>query len=238
MNWNIAICDDEHVETELLQGYLQHLEAERGDSFSVRSFSSGEQLLAQFSKNTDILLMDIGMNGISGLDTIRKLREQETDVCVIFITSLTQYAIEGYSVHAFGFLPKPLSYLRFRRTMDEALAALESEKSSTLALPVETGTQYIDFTRVCYVEVYGRMICVTRENGLSLECRMSLANLERVLNSWKFFRCHNNFLVNFAYVERIESGKLTMKDGRVIPVSKHRYQELLLAIGRYARATL
>lgn len=238
MNWNIVICDDEQVESEKLQRYLQNLEAEQGDRFSLQIFSSGEQLLEHFPANADILLMDIGMNGISGMETVRQLRKQDINVCVIFITSLTQYAIEGYSVHAFGFLTKPFSYSHFRRAMEEALAALESTRSNILALPVENGIQYIDFSQVCYVEVYGRIICVNQTNGLSLECRMSLSNLEKSLNSKQFFRCHNNFLVNFAHVVQIESRKLTMKNGRVIPVSKHRYQELLLAIGRYGRTKL
>lgn len=235
VNWNIVVCEDEAVEFQMLQKNIRQFEKESCDLFHIFHFTNGEEMLEKFPEDTHILFMDIGMKGISGMEASRRLRERGIDVCLVFITSLTQYAIEGYSVHAFGFLQKPVSYEVFRLEMKRILTALQSRSNLTLLLSIGTGIQPVDFQQVCYVEVYGRLICISRMEKPVLECRMSLSDLEKKLNSRQFFRCHNNFLVNLNAVDRIEAKQLIMKDGKSVPVSKYRYQELLSAISRNAR---
>ena len=112
--WKTIICDDEQEMRSAVRANLERFSEETGERFSVTELTSGEALLFNLTEDTDIIFLDIKMNGITGMDAARKLREKNSRVCIVFITTMTQYALEGYEVHAFGFLKKPVSYAQFR----------------------------------------------------------------------------------------------------------------------------
>ncbi|HBF5972103.1 TPA: response regulator, partial [Clostridioides difficile] len=106
----IAICEDEKEQQELLKRYINQI----FDALSVKCrlevFNSGEELLEGYSKDTDVLLLDIQMGQINGIDTARKVRVLDDKVEIIFITALIEYALEGYEVRAYRYLIKPVKY--------------------------------------------------------------------------------------------------------------------------------
>ena len=105
----IAVCDDNavfrsSVKTEIEQ-YFQSLDV------LVCEYDSGESLLKAMKGITfDLILLDIEMDGIDGLETARCIRKDDTQVPIVLLTSHTEFALEGYEVNAFRFLPKPLEH--------------------------------------------------------------------------------------------------------------------------------
>ncbi len=114
----LIICDDEPVIYETIRNMLGRFSKECGISLDVSTCASGEELLGAVTPDVDILLLDIRMGELSGMNAARKIREKNSDICIIFVTTMTQYALEGYKVHAFGFLKKPLTYAHLKAEED------------------------------------------------------------------------------------------------------------------------
>lgn len=230
---NVILCDDEPSMREQLKDHLTRLEEEWKEPFQIREFSSGEELLTHYPHETDILLLDIEMGAPDGLETARRLRAVAPDLCIIFITGYAQYALKSYSVRAFGFLPKPISYPVFRNEMALAVEQLRRREAHfVLIKDREQGAVCrIDVKDICYFEVRDHDIFAVTEKQ-RLYYRGTLNALEQELALYGFFRCHAAFLVNQRYIASI-SQDLTLSDGTSIPVSRSKRKEFLHHLSAY-----
>lgn len=232
--YKVAVCDDEPIMREQILLFLRHVEEEQGERFSIACFSSGEELLAQMDRDTQILLLDIRMGQLSGLDAARRLREENEGLCILFITSLAQFALEGYEVHAFGFLTKPLQYETFRRQILDAVHMVERRGGTVIALRGQNEVVIYQTNEILYFEVYGRIVNVVTANG-SREFTVPLKEVEQQVEGKGFFRCHKSFLVNFRHICRVGTSTLEMDNGREVLLSKHRRGDFLTQFSRYVR---
>ena len=104
---NVAIVEDEKQAADRLCSLFCRYERERGEKFRVVVFSDPVTFLANYSPDYELIMMDIDMPDLNGMDAVRKLREADREVMVIFVTNLAQYAVKGYEVDAFDFIVKP-----------------------------------------------------------------------------------------------------------------------------------
>ena len=118
----IAACDDSNVVLRQMAGYFEEFQNDTGIELAPAYFSSGEELLKHMSDDTELIFLDISMGEMNGIECARQLRAQGRDLPIVFITSMTEYALDGYAVHAFGFLPKPVTYGTFADITREALS--------------------------------------------------------------------------------------------------------------------
>ena len=130
--YKIAVVEDEKEYQESLINSLHRIEKEQGEQFMVRLFNDGMDILDEYSVDYDLLLLDIKMKYIDGMETARRIREIDKDVTIIFITSLAQYAIEGYKVQAFDFILKPVKYEQFQVTINHALNSIKKWKKEKM----------------------------------------------------------------------------------------------------------
>lgn len=222
----IVLCDDEPSVHRQLIGYLEQLASECGDEFETVHFSSGEDLTTHFPANAQLLLLDIQMDGISGIEAARKLREAHKDLIIILVTNLIDHAIRGYEIHAYSFLCKPVMYGDFRRSMVDAFSLYDKARPVKLILNTDSGTELIPLDELLYVEVFHHMasfvFCDCRQ-----DVRTSLSDIEQKTEGRGFFRCHKSYLINFRHVQKINTGSVTMINGDEVPLSRHRRREFL-----------
>lgn len=227
-----TICEDEKEIVEQLREYITYLCEELGEAADITDFSSGEELLENYPRDTDILLLDIMMHEIDGIDTARKLRSLKQDVCIIFVTSLAQYAIEGYRVRAFSFLTKPVLYDEFRLEVSAAVRRVQEAKGKEIVVKINQNIHRIKSSDVYYIEVQNHKISIHLADD-KIEFVGKLADLEGDLKSCGFARCHVAFLVSFQYVVSVGAGSLILRNGEVIPVSRNRKKEFIQAMTAY-----
>lgn len=228
----LIICDDEPVICETIRNMLGRFSKECGISLDVSTCASGEELLGAVTPDVDILLLDIRMGELSGMNAARKIREKNSDICIIFVTTMTQYALEGYKVHAFGFLKKPLTYAQLRLQMLDAVQMLKSRIPESITVKSGHDTWRLDLDKLYYMEIYGHdihAVCTDR----TVVCYGSLSDFEQILTSKGFCRCHKSFLVNLRHIRQIGMAQIFMTDGSAVPVSKYRKKEVSEAFARY-----
>lgn len=229
---NCVICDDEAIMRERLTQYLHRFEWDTGNKFHITAFQSGDELLRTYPRNTDLLLLDIQMEGSSGMDVAKRVREFDRDVCIIFITTMHQMAMEGYKVRAFGFLKKPVTYPEFRYELREAMAQIKGAKKQSIVLKSGTELRKLNADDILYIEVRNHNVEIHSATGTE-EFYIQLKELAARLQSHGFFCPHTSYLVNQRHIAKVGKEALTLTDGTVIPISKHRRKEFLTELTNY-----
>ena len=117
----VAIVEDDPVYQRQLRQYLERYEAERGQAFEILTFGSGQEIAYHYDASFDIILMDIEMGAVSGMEAAEIIRTMDQDVVIMFITNSPQYAIRGYAVEALDYVLKPIAYFAFAERLSRAI---------------------------------------------------------------------------------------------------------------------
>lgn len=223
--YRIAVVEDEPVFADTLKGFLVSFEEESGVCFDTAIFRDGEDIVEAYHAQFDIILMDIQMRFMNGIDAAKEIRERDPAVLIMFITNAAEFAIKGYEVRAFDYLLKPLSYTVFSAKLRLALDSLPEKKENTLLLTVADGVRRISIRRILYVESQGHtMYIVTKDGTETVHVKMS--DLEKELAPYHFFRCNKGYLVNMDAVESVDSSDCIVAGHRV-PISRRKRAEFM-----------
>ncbi|MCR5294846.1 MAG: LytTR family DNA-binding domain-containing protein [Lachnospiraceae bacterium] len=199
---NVAIAEDEEKYIEEISGYLARCGEEGGEEIRTFIFRNGRELLDHYEPKYDVILLDIEMPEMNGMEAAKKIRETDRDVVLIFITNLANYAIRGYEVGALDFITKPLSWytfsLRFRRAAERAAMHRDEE----ILLNVHEGVEKISVRDIYYVEVQNRFLRYHTTRGV-IELRGTMKSAEEQLLPHHFAKCNHWYIVNLMHVKRI-----------------------------------
>lgn len=229
--YKVAIVDDDARIREQLQSYIQNYQEKTGVQFQLQVFGFAELFLTNYRPVFDLVLMDIDMPGINGLDAARRMRELDEKAVLIFVTNLAQYAIKGYEVAATDFVVKPVDYQKFEHKLTRALKYVPDRQSPSLLLKTETGTATVSMDDITYIEVQGHTVSYhTRKEVFRI--RGSLKQTQEELNDPRFFACDKCYLVNLGYVEALDGNALTA-GGERINVSRAKKKAFMDALAAY-----
>lgn len=227
----IAIVEDDKKQAETLQKYIERYEAECGQRFSVYIFEDGEDIVENYSGNYDVILMDIEMRFMDGMTTAEEIRKKDTEVVIIFITNMPQYAMKGYAVEALDYVLKPINYYAFSQRIDRALARMANRKKKYLNVTNKNGVRKIDISSIYYIEIQDHDLCFHTQSG-DFSQRGTMKEIEEKLAEEPFFRCNKCYLINLEYVNGFE-GSNVMVGEEEVQVSRARKKELLDVLNDY-----
>lgn len=225
----IAFCDDDMEVLHQMNELLDRYRVERNEDITYAAFQSPFELLTEIEKGIrpDILFLDVVMPGQNGMDVAKEIRQYDTNMKIIFLTSSPEFAVESYSVGAYFYQLKPIWEESFFRLMDAVLAECEKKKKNSLILRSKDGITRIDLQQLEYCEVLGRKLLFHLENGAVLESAGSLDDLAGQLMQYcNFFRPHRSFLVNMEYIQNISSRSIKMVNDAVIPIPHGKCSEI------------
>lgn len=227
----IAIVEDDAGYTQELKEYLVRLEKEIDRDIEVFAYPSGLAFLKNFKGQFDILLLDISMPYLDGMETARRVRETDREVLILFITNLAQYAIKGYEVDALDYIVKPVNYFAFSQRMMRAISRISDRETQYLAINQKTGVRKLDVRGICYVESLNHNLTFhTREGDYTVFG--SLKDVEERLAEHHFIRCNKGYLVSLRHVDRIEDGCAVVQ-GTPLLISRNRRNSFLEALANY-----
>lgn len=225
----IAFCDDEMEVLHQMNELLDRYRVERNEDITYAAFQSPFELLTEIEKGIrpDILFLDVVMPGQNGMDVAKEIRQYDTNVKIIFLTSSPEFAVESYTVGAYFYQLKPIWEESFFRLMDSVLSECEKKKKNSLILRSKDGITRINLQQLEYCEVLGRKLLFHLENGAVLESAGSLDDLAGQLMQYcNFFRPHRSFLVNMEYIQNISSRSIKMVNDAVIPIPHGKCSEI------------
>lgn len=229
---HIAICDDEKDFVSHLSGLLNRYAAETGEEMKITAYYDGMELMERYDATIDLIFLDIQMRLLNGLEAAEKIRRMDEKVGIIFLTTLTQYSLEGYKVQATDYIIKPLKYARLKAELDNWLQKRRREADPSIIIVNDTGKYRVSLKSIGYVETFNRNLLLHTERE-DILCYKSMKELERTLADKGFARCHTSYLVNLFYVKGIKKLTIELITGETIPISQPRRKEFMERLAEY-----
>ncbi len=201
---NIAIVEDSKADAAKLCEYIKSAVVDHAEECGIAVFDNALKFLDGYCGSYEIVFMDIELPGIDGMKAAERLREIDSDVILIFVTNMAQYAVNGYAVDAMDFMVKPVSYDNLKLKLARAINRISSHAEKKLVIPGKNGAAVVIVPQIRYVEVANHKIIIHCADGNDVTTTGSLNKIEEKLTGFAFSRCNNCYLVNLNYVTGVD----------------------------------
>ncbi|MDE7224156.1 MAG: LytTR family DNA-binding domain-containing protein [Acetatifactor sp.] len=230
--YNIGICDDEQAFATELEEMIRQYARETGTELRTILFHNGRELIDSDKIELDLIFLDIQMDIMSGLEAAKRIRAKDEKVSIIFLTSLTKYALAGYEYQAVNYIIKPIKYMRLKRELDRWLEKYRREDRRSILVTNEDGHHRVELSTLYYLETYNRNVKLHTNDGEIISYK-KMKELEAELENAHFIRCHSGYLVNPFFVKRVDKLEITLTDGESIPISQPRRKLVMEKLADY-----
>lgn len=227
MKYKIAICDDQEEDTRYIASAVGRWAEKQGLQAEMSTFPSGESFLFQYAEQNDydILLLDIEMPGINGVELAKRIRKENDSVQIVFITGFPDFISEGYEVSALHYLMKPVSEDKLSDVLNRAVNKLNRGEKSVI-FSVDSEKIRVPVSNIMYVEAFAHSCRITTDQT-SFEVKSSISSIEKMLvqtAEGEIVRCHRSYMVGVRHIQRISKTDVILDNDIKIPLSRGSYQ--------------
>lgn len=227
----VAVVDDTREDAELLVNALERFGREQNEEMDVTLYDSAASFLRSYEEaKPELVILDIDMPGINGMEAAHKLREKDENVALFFVTNMKHYALEGYSVDALDYLIKPVTYEDLALRLQKARRYILRNRDENVVLRIGGSIVTLKVSDIYYVESMLHNLIYHTKNG-DYKVRDSMSKAEEIFRMYSFASCNKSFLVNLRYVESINKDEVTVA-GTPLKISRGKKAEF---INRYTR---
>ena len=224
MKYRIAICDDEQNQIEYITSIVTSWSNHKGHSCEIRTFASAEAFLFEYEEDKayDILLLDVEMKNMNGIELAKRIRKDNNRAEIIFITSHFEFVGEGYEVDALHYLIKPISVEKLTQVLTKAAEKLSVEPPSVV-ISCEGETVKLYESDILYVESFLHYIVIhTKDNEYKIKENISV--FENKVSD-VFYRIHRSYLVSLKYITQISRTSVNIGNTE-LPLSRGKYDNI------------
>ena len=235
MALSIAVCDDNETDLQYITDMVNAWAMQGRIPVSIKTFPSAESFLFHYSENKDydILLLDVEMGALNGIELAKQIRAQNSCVQIVFITGYPDFIAEGYEVSALHYLMKPVKPEKLVEVLDRA-ADLRQKERPFLLVSSERETIRLFLDDIYYVESQGHYMLIHTEQML-YRVRMTVSGLLEKLDEG-FYRCSRSFIVSLRHVCRITKSEVFLENQVSLPLGRGQYDEINKRMIRYLRS--
>ncbi|MDF2632331.1 MAG: response regulator of the LytR/AlgR family [Caproiciproducens sp.] len=235
----IAVCDDNITDLSnilSIVGDYQTLQKDK-NKILVTAFHSAVDLVAAMESGQayDLVLLDILMPLMTGMDAAKEIRQFNQDVKIIFMTSSPEFAVESYAVDAYYYALKPIWKEKFFILLDKVIAETEIQSGASLLIKSKTGLIRVYINRLEFAEVIGRTIHYHLTDGSDIETVGSMSQLEKELHSYPcFIKTHRSYIINMEHIDTLSQREIIMQSHAAVPLAKTSYRTVKSAYITFA----
>lgn len=224
-NISFAICDDNAEEIETISGLTASYCTDRKIPFSIAKYLSMDALLNSRTY-CDLILLDVMMPGLNGLEGAAMLNQRKVATPVVFITSMLEAAVDSYRVNAAGFLLKPVTRTAFDDTVSRVLDKYLSVRDNLLQISCNQIPLHVSVSRIRHLESRLHQVLIYLQDAPPIRLNAKLDDLAKQIPARvHYIRCHKSYLVNPAFVSDMDNHSFKMDDGTHIPISRAKLKE-------------
>lgn len=221
----VAVIDDNQTEIVKIKEMCERYTVDTKTRILINEFTNGYDFIENYKADYDIIFLDIEMPHLNGMAVARKLQSLDSEAILVFITNLSQYAINGYEVGAYDYLLKPVSYEIFKVKLNKIKRVLDVKRKVGLAIQTENGYVRVDVDTLLYAESKGHYVYLKTIND-EYRIRARLSDIEDKLNTLSFARANQSVLVNLQYINKIERNDIYIAE-KIISISRSRKSEFM-----------
>lgn len=229
----IAICDDEKIQRDWLYTKVNEYIKDRQLAATIQLYESSDSLFFQYDQNSDIdiVLLDIQMSGMNGMELAKKLREVNDHISIIFVTGVTDYIYDSFTVNAINYLLKPIKEDQLFSCLDKAVD-LSKTQDKVLTFSFQKETVRLNVNDIFHIYSEGHYVNIVTEK-MVYRIKSNLKDIENDLPAIQFYRIDRSNLVNLAAIEKITSKEIILINQSKILVPKGKYKAISQAFISY-----
>ncbi|HAE61834.1 MAG TPA: hypothetical protein DCG38_05835 [Eubacteriaceae bacterium] len=214
----IAICEDDSKQQNEIEGYIVNMESK--EPIEINKFDSGEELVKAYEAGEKfaIILLDMQLIDIDGIQTAKTIKRLGDKSIIIIITSILEYAVEGYSIDAFDFILKPIDKEKFKNILIKAIDEIQSRKSGIYVIDTRDSILAIKLATILYIESNKRKV-ILHLDGKTYVNNESISDTEERLKNDGFIRISRYYLVNVSHIEQVGVNTLILTSGEELTYS-------------------
>lgn len=227
----IAIVEDDLGDTETLSGFCNRYAKEKGVMLSIEAYHNGFDFTTSGNLDYDVIMLDIKMPYMNGLQVAEKIRESNENVVIVFITSMQQHAIHGYEVSATDFIIKPVNYNTFMAKFNRIISIAESRQEQTVVIKTNRTLKYLKVSDIFLIESQQHKLIYHTISG-DYETWGTMKEICAKLQGRSFALCNSSYLVNLRYVDALEGNSVILRK-QSYPISRLKRKSFLDALTTY-----
>ena len=222
---NIALVDDNEADRLRLERTLRQYDGIHGLGLQIQSFPNGEALLRSYQPfQYTVIFLDIYMDGMSGIETARQIREKDADAILVFLTTSDSHRPDAFSLFASAYLSKPSSEEEVFRALDHILR-LHTEKDKRFSFSYNRQSYSLRFADIVSMETDGNYLDIRDREGKAYRTRMTFSRAQAQMDA-RFLTLMKGILVNMDYIEQIKDTVCRMQGGSTFPLQVKNEREL------------
>lgn len=221
MDYRIAICDDEPIFIDRIRNILLDCE--------IHAFTDSRKLLQAVEKDMeyDVIFLDIAMPGLDGIGLAKEIRENDSDVIIVFVTGRIEFMQTGYEVRAFRYLLKDQLERGLPVIWSDIERELADRRDQYFIFEFNRQTYRYACKEILYFESSLRRVLLHAKSGIAT----LYGNLDEIEKAHPaFVRIHKSYLVNPRHIRALSAENVMTTDGEILPVSR-RYRQTLERMG-------
>ena len=232
MKYKIAICDDDAEQRAYISDLVTLWAKKNRHLTEIKIYAEAKAFLFDWAeeKDFDILLLDIEMPQVNGIDLAKAVRHENSMVQIVFITGFYEYFSDGFDVSALHYLIKPADTAKLYPVLDKAVNNLMYRQRSVLLSTAE-GDIKVSLADILYIESENVYVVIHTVHG-NYRTRMALGKFSEQLDE-TFFKVHRSFVVGLKYIKKITRNDITMINGDLVPISRGMYDSVHTALIKY-----
>lgn len=231
----IAICDDEESAIKLHEKIVKNSLQQCGIGYEVTSYARSSNLLYDITDDKfffDLILLDIEMPELSGMEIAGQIKTFLPNVKIIFVTSHTEYAIDAFELSIFRYVPKNNLEAKLSAAVTDAARLIELETGQEYTICTSNRMEKIPYKDIFYIRRDGKNSCFVSSAGTS-RVRKSLQQVYEELDTQEFIFIDRGYIVNIIQIMKISDGMAVLKNGEKLPISRSHLQEVKQKINRF-----
>ena len=231
----IAICDDEEKAVALHEQFVKDSLQACSIGYEITTYTQSRNLLYDITDDGffyDLILLDIEMPGISGMEIPQQIKSFLPNVRIIFVTSHTEYAIDAFELSIFRYVPKSNLEVKLTTAVTDAAKLIELETGQEYTIQTAKRMEKIPYKDIYYIQRDGKNASIVSSAGTS-KVRKSLQQMFDELNTPEFIFIDRGYIVNIIQIMKISDGMAVLKNGEQLPISRSHLKEVKRQINQF-----
>lgn len=235
----IAICEDNIEDLSNMVSIINSYKAIHLDKHKIEytAFTSALDLISAMESghNYDLVLLDILMPFMTGMEAAKEIRQFNQDIKIIFSTSSPEFAVESYTVGAYYYALKPIWKEKLFILLDKVISEMDFQEGMSFLIKSKTGLTRVYINNLEFVEVIGRTLIYHFTDGSVLEATGSMSELENELLTIPcFIKPHRSYIVNMEHISTLNQREIKMRSLTLVQMAKANYATVKSAYIEYA----
>lgn len=230
----IAICDnDENVVNVLRNKVASHFQ-QNNVIADIKSYTQSRQLqqdIIKEGKRFDLILSDIEMSQLNGMQMVSHIKKYLPNVLIIFITSHMEYVLDAFELSIFRYIPKDSVNFRLPKALDDATCMIQFQSEKYYVIHMSKIVKKIPYSEMRYIQREGKNVLIALADGTVIKIRKSLKTIFTELDSDKFVYIDRGSIVNLSHVVGIKSNFVELNNNICLPASHVRLMQIKEKLG-------